>query len=76
MWNVPMHCFLNNLSNKRETFRNQQASLAKEPEFLHLFIYINVYTQYIVHIKSARKIHCKRHYKEVMLNPQHNEKYK
>lgn len=65
-----MHCFLNNLSNKRETFKNHQVSLAKDPEFLHLFIYINVYTEY------ARKIHCKRHYKEVMLNPQHNEKYK
>lgn len=48
-------------------FRNQHVSLVKDPEFLYLFIFISVYTEYMVHMKSGKKKHLKRHCKEVML---------
>lgn len=44
---------INNLSNKGNTLKNQQASLIKDPEYLHLFSYVSVYTDHIVHVKSA-----------------------
>lgn len=44
---------INNLSNKGNTLKNQQAVLIKDPEYLHLFMYISVYTDHIVHVQSA-----------------------
>lgn len=49
--------YFNNLSNKGKTWKNQQALLIKDPEYLHLFMCISVYTdhiEYIVHVKSGR----------------------